>query len=129
MKKFTSLSAIQEVADLPPVPVFVKEWEGEVYVRQLTASQAQDFHEVVQTNLKEAGFKLLVQCVVNPETKQPIFTDIEEVKALPYAPVKTIQDECIRINRLSNSKEEVKEVKNASGETDDSVSPTDSPAN
>jgi hypothetical protein len=86
---FLTKQEILSALDIEEKTVSVPEWGGDVLVRGLTGKQRDAFEKSLLTgkgknrevNTDNARAKLLTLCVIDPETKKPLFSQ-GEIEAL-----------------------------------------------
>jgi len=94
------LAADDVSSEWVPVP----EWGGEVYVRGLSVGATQRlYHEMSGLDEIEAGMRLLLVCVVDPDTHESIFgaEDLPELDKRSMAAVGRVLEACRRVMGLS----------------------------
>lgn len=83
--EFLSKDQILQVSDLPEEEVDVPEWGGKVLIRGLTGAERDAFEESVmvtrgnsrELNLRNFRAKLVARSIVDPNTKERMFSDTE----------------------------------------------------
>jgi hypothetical protein len=121
-QEILSASAIAEQV------VLVPEWGGEVLVRGLTGKQRDAFEKSLivgkgksrEVNIENARAKLLAFCIIDPETKKPLFSH-GEIEALGNKSGKALNRVYDVATELSGiGEEEIEELtKNSEGTPED----------
>lgn len=103
---------ILKADDLPTEIVNVPEWGGEVVVRGLDGTSRDEFYagqavqrgnRVVQ-DLTNATAKLVARCIVDPETREPMFTqsDVNALGRKSGAALNRVGDVAARLSGLTD---------------------------
>jgi hypothetical protein len=115
MSTVLSRDAILGAEDLPREKVHVPEWDGDIWVRTMMASERDDFEAgylrdkagVIEIDRHNLRASLLVRCVID-EAGVRLFadTDIEALGAKSAAAVDRLYAVAARLNRLSAQDEQ-----------------------
>lgn len=111
-KKFLTKSDILGSKGLKEKTIFIPEWGGSVTVRELTAGQRDHFEEAivrrkgrkVTVDTKGLRARLVVMSVVDPKTKDLVFTenDISALMELSGSALDRIFTEASKLSGLNN---------------------------
>ena len=101
--------AIFAADDLPRQEVPVPEWNGSVYVRQLTGTEREQLERMIPTGISTAWLVALCTC---DEQGARLFSDadVEKLGAKNAKPLLRIANAALRFNALTD--EAIEEAKN-----------------
>src|SRR5690349_24222902 len=112
MNGFIGREAILAADDIQYEEVDCKEWGGKVLVRSLDGRQRAEWQQAsvqgsgktVSVNFKQTTLMLVVFGVVNPDTKQPIFSraDLVKLATKNSAPLERIGAVVMRLSGIGD---------------------------
>lgn len=117
-------SILNSQPEFPREKVHVAEWGGEVYVRQLSASE-RDAIELLWEKTQRVNFRArLAVATVCDETGKDVFElrDIDALGDKPSGPLLTVCDVALRVNKFTTADVEALEKNSGSGPAEDSSS-------
>jgi len=111
IKKILSRADILDFDDFKMEEVAIPEWGGSVWVKALNGSERDSYEASTirqrganrEMNLENVRAKLVALSVINPETKEPLFTagDIEAIGKKNAAPIDRIYTVAQRLSKFT----------------------------